>query len=123
MGAGVGSRGRFRHVVRDDGELGFEVDAPGFVTDADGVARRDEVVGPTLVDERFPPEGRGQIGAPRLAQQLDVIDVSRPVQPLIRARQWRCGGRLIGRLVDRLLPKIELDAVALEYLIAMTTIK
>ena len=37
------------------------------------------------------PETVRQNGAPRFADQFDMIDISRTVRPLIGARQ-RCGG-------------------------------
>ena len=91
-----------RHVAGDHRDLGFEVDAPGFVGEAR--CRRigaEKAVGAALVHQRIGPELGRHRRAARLAHQLDVVDVGRAVRPLIRARQRRMR-----------LPRIERDAPA-----------
>ena len=83
------SAGAHRHVVDDHRHFCFAVDAPGLVGHADRVARRNEGVRATLIDQRIGPEARRHLDAPCLAHQFDVIDVGRAVRPLIGARQRR----------------------------------
>ena len=81
--------GAHRHVVDDHGDLGFAIDAPGFVGDADRLARSEEGIRAALIHQRVGPEARRHLGAARLADELDVIDVGRAVDPLVGARQRR----------------------------------
>ena len=83
--------GSHRHVVDDDGDLAFHVDAPGFVGHHDRRARRQEAVGAALVHQRIGPEARRHLRAARLAHQFDMVDVCRAVDPLVSAGQRRAG--------------------------------
>ena len=96
--AGARGAGAHRHVVGDHRHLGLEIDAPVLAARFDRIARADEAVGGALVHQRVGPEALGQLGAARLAHQLDVRDVGRAVQPLVRARQRRRAGALVERL-------------------------
>ena len=78
-----------RHVAKDDGHLGLEVDAPVFAGGMDGIAGADEVIGVALVHHRvFFRVGR-HLGAACLAHQFGVRQVGGGVQPLVGARQGR----------------------------------
>jgi hypothetical protein len=95
MAGRVACGGSHRHVVSDDGDLGLEVDAPVLRCHADVLARPEEAVRAALIDQRIGPEALGQLRAARLAQQLDVVDVSRPVGPLVGAGQRGYGAGLV----------------------------
>ena len=51
-----------RHVIRDDGYFGLEVDAPVFVRSKNRLARTDERIRATLVHEGIRPEALGHLG-------------------------------------------------------------
>ena len=85
----IAGRASHRHVAGDDGDLGFEVDAVGLVAMHDVGSRAQHAVGGALVHQRIGPELRRHHRAARAAHELDVIDVRRAVDPLVRARQRR----------------------------------
>ena len=90
-GAGASSARRaLRHVAGDDRDLALEVDAPGFVRHADGIARPEEASRsrPGTSGDRS-RRLSGMLGAPRLAHQLHMVHVGRAVRPLVGARQGR----------------------------------
>ena len=80
-----------RHVVDDDGDLGLHVDPIGLVGHHDRIARRKETVGAALIHQRLGPEAGGHLGVAGLAHQFDMVDIGRPIRPLIGARQGRGG--------------------------------
>ena len=74
-----------RHIVGDAGDLALHVHAPGRIAQRNVLARGEEAVAAALVHQRIMVEALGHLGAARLADQLDVVDVGAPVGPLIGA--------------------------------------
>lgn len=95
MACRFGRRGAHRHVVGDHCQLGFQVDAPGFVGQADRAVWRNECIGAALIHQRVVPERLRHLGATRLAHQFDMIDVGAAVGPVVRTRQRAVAGPLI----------------------------
>ena len=78
-----------RHVARDADHFGFEIDAPGLAGKRRVFAGAQEIVTAALVHQGLGVVvGRHRRVAGQ-AHQLDVVEVSRAVDPLVRARQWR----------------------------------
>ncbi len=91
------------HVAGDDGDLGLEVDAEVFAGHHHVVAGADEIVAAALVHQGVAVEGGGHFAVAGGAHQLDVVQVSRAVGPLVGARQRRhAQGRIKGESVPRL---------------------
>ncbi len=84
-----------RHIVGNDGDFAFEIDAPGFVTRLDIVARAQEGIGPALIHQRIGPETVGQDRAAGAPHQFHMVHIGGPVGPLIGTRQGRFGLRRI----------------------------
>ena len=72
-----------RHVVGDHRHLSLHVDSPGLVGNGDRRARRQEIIRTALIHQRVGPEAVGHLGATRLTHQCHVIDIGRPVGPLV----------------------------------------
>jgi hypothetical protein len=99
--------GQHRHVVGDDGHLGFEIDAVVLARHGHVVHGAEQVVGAALVDERIGPEARRHGRVARLAHEFDVVDVGRPVDPVVRA--WQRRHRLRRVEGDRTLGLVALE--------------
>ncbi len=83
--------GTHGHVGGDNGDLGFKINTKGFAGHHHVVAGADEVVTAALVHQGVGVESGGQFGdfgVACLASQLNVVDKSRAVGPLVSAWQW-----------------------------------
>ena len=89
MRAGLVGADAGRDRVGDHRDLGLEVDAPRLLGGDNGVVRPEKPVRAALVHQRLGPERIRQLGAARLAHQLDMVDVGAAVGPLEGARQGR----------------------------------
>jgi hypothetical protein len=84
---GVIGAGLHGHITGDDGDLGLEVDAKGFVGADHWVARADEVVTAALVHQGVGVKTAGHFRVARCAHQLHMVEVGRAVGPLVGSRQ------------------------------------
>jgi len=75
------------HIAGDDGDLGFKVDAEGFVGAHHRVARADEIIAAALVHQGVGVKAAGHFGVAGGTHQLDVVDVGRAIGPLVGAGQ------------------------------------
>ncbi len=100
------ARRRHRHVIGDDDDLGFQIDAIVLARHAHRIARTIETGADRLIHQRVDVETLGHFGAARAAHALDVRKICAAVDELVRARQRRGkrGGveREHGLTVDRL---------------------
>ena len=78
-----------RHIVGDDDDFGFEIDAPFLAADQDRIARPVEAGARRLIHQRIGVETLGHFGAARAAHALDVRQIRAAVDELVRARQRR----------------------------------
>ncbi len=85
----LGRRDALRHVAGDHADLCLHVAAPGLVSQLDWRTGGAQVVAAALVHQRIVPEALRQLRPARLADQFDVVDVSRTIGPLIGPRQRR----------------------------------
>ncbi len=92
-------RGAHGHVVDNNGDLAFHVDAPGLVLHADRLARIEKGIGAALIHQRIGPEALRHLGAAGPAHEFNVIDVGRAVRPLVGTRERRHGVVLVEALV------------------------
>ena len=102
MARGVrGARAEW-NVAEHDADLGFVVQAPRRIVELDRVARAEHVSRAALVDQRIGLERRRRLGAARAADEDDVVEVRRAVDPLEGARQRRAEPQRIDRdAIDR----------------------
>ena len=91
------ARRTHRHIVGNDGDFTFKVDAEFFRRHRHVVTWTEEIVRAALVDERIGPEARRHLSATRLAHELYMIHVRRAIDPMMSPRQWRSDGLRVER--------------------------
>ena len=81
------------NVAGDDSQFGLEIDAIGLICAHNVVAGADEIITAALVHQRLGVVVGGHFGIAGHAHQLHVVNVGRPIRPLVGARQ-RCHAHL-----------------------------
>ena len=99
-------RHRHRHVIGDDDEFGFQVDAVLLAHDQHRIARTIESRAHRLIHQRVGIETFRHVGAARAAHALDMRQIRAAIDEFVGARQGRSEQRRIERqhffAVDRL---------------------
>jgi hypothetical protein len=85
----VRRRHAHRHVVCDDDDFGFEVDAPVLAAGEDRIARAVETGTDGLVHKRIDVEAFRHFRAARAAHAFDVREVGAAIDEFVGARQRR----------------------------------
>ena len=99
--------GALGHVAEDHADLGFEVEAPRWIGQRDGLGRIQEHAAAALVDEGIGLEGGRRLSIAGPSHQANMVEVGGAVDPLVGPGQGRSRHRGVEGLATASLQRFE----------------